>query len=299
MKISRSLGLLYAAAALALAGCGAGTFTHDPAYIPASAELRSFSKAGIGVLPIEDQRPPASQDSTGDHDGACILLGALYPNSAHVEHIESSNCGNLKFYDAASQAPGDQKSPLVFLRDDLVKEFSRANPLGPAKPVDTSDAAPFILKAVLKSSSIDQTYHCYTPLDTGWIFWLLGLPVNSWDFHLVMDLILSGPDGKPLWTRTIDAKSGGVSGMYYDTGPTGENNLIKIYGDLLAGEMAAASADLQSKLEAARPDVWRRANEFNAAAAARASAQAAAAQGEPAAATGTGAQPGQSAPWWK
>jgi hypothetical protein len=292
MKFTRSLPLLIAAAALAATGCGMGTFTHDPAYVPTSAEAKAFSTAGVGVLPIEDQRPPASQDPTGDHVGACILLGGLYPNSAHVEHFESANCGTLTSYDGGAQEQGDKKSPLVFLRDDLVKEFSRANVLGPARAIEPTESAPFTLKAVLKTSSVDASVHCYTPLDTTWIFWMLGLPFASYDFHLVMDLTLSGPDGKALWTRTIDAKSGGTTGWYYDTGVTGENNLIKIYGDLLSGQMAAASADLQSKLSNARPDVWRRAAEF------RAAAQASAGAAEPAAAPESGGQPsGQ--PWWK
>jgi len=290
----RALAFLYAAAALALTGCGAGTFTHDPAYLPSSGEMKSFSKAGVGVLPIEDERPPATQDSTGDHTAACIFLGGLYPNSAHVEHFESANCATLTSYDGYAQEQGDKKSPLVFLRDDLVKEFSSSNVLGPARPLEPTETAPFTLKAVLKSSAIDAHIVCLTPMDTTWIFWMLGVPYASYDFHLVMDLTLSGPDGKPLWTRTIDAKSGGVTSMYYDTGVTGENNLIKIYGDLLSSQMAAAAADLEAKLAAARPDVWRRAGEFSAAAAARA---ARAAPGEPASAGSPAAA--QAGPWWK
>src|SRR5437588_7417991 len=111
---------VFLAGVLTLTGCGMGTFTQDPPYIPTSAEMKAFSSAGVGVLPIEDERPPASKDSSGDHVAACIFLGGLYPNSAHVEHIESSTCATLTSYDAASQAQGEKKSPLIFLRDDLI-----------------------------------------------------------------------------------------------------------------------------------------------------------------------------------
>jgi hypothetical protein len=276
-------------------GCGAGHYTQD-AYQPASSALKPFTSAGVGVL-LEDQRPSAAQDTQGDHILACILAGFLAPTGAHFERYETSTSQALNAYNPAMRTEGSAHvSPADYLRDDLVKEFSASRLLGPAQAVDAPGAAPFTLKAVLKSTALDTQAYCYTPMDTTWLFWMMALPFAGYDFHLVMDLSLYGPDDhKPLWTRTLDAKSGGVTGWYYDTGVTDENSLPKIYGDLLAGEMAKATGELQTVLKGARPDLWRSADNFVAARAAR---QKAAADGENAV-PNPASSGGQPAPWWK
>lgn len=293
----RNLALILAAASLAATGCGIGTFSPEPTYTPVVPEMKPLSSAGVGVLPIDDERPPQSHDTQGNGSLGCIFLGGLagFP-SAHVEHIESTSCDTLTGYANQLQSPDGKGSPAYFLRADLIQELSKANILGPAKAVDRPDAAPFTVKAVLKSTALDASLYCFTPMDTTWIFWMLGVPFAGYDFHLTMDVSLYGPGGgKPLWTRTITAKSSGITSMYYDTGVTGENNLQKIYGDLLASQLADAAEDLQKTLRSERPELWRRAADF---ANAQAAAQASAAQGDNGAPAAPAAA-GSSAPWWK
>jgi hypothetical protein len=302
-----------------LTGCGVGEFTPNAVYRPVTSAAKPFGAYGLGVLPVEDQRPAPATDSNGGGGPifACILLGGIVPFiSAHVENWESGGSQVLNTYNPDMQrrqrgggAPFARKAmayqsyqgggaslePLAFIRQDLVKEFSHTRLLGPVQTVESPGATPFTLKASLKSSRVSARTYCYTPMDTTWIWWFLGLPFTTYTFDLKLDLELIGPDGtESLWTHSIDTEAKGTTDFYYATGPTGENNLEQIYDDLLAEAMSKASAELQSALADKKEDFWSRIGAGRPAAApeARGHRPEAAVETKPAAAAGE-------KPWWQ
>jgi hypothetical protein len=200
-----------------------------------------------------------------------------------------------------SQGGGGDLSPLSFIRQDLVKEFSHTRMLGPAQEVDGPGVMPFSLRATLKSSRISARTYCYTPVDTTWLWWFLGLPFTSYTFDLKLDLELLGPDGaQPLWSHSIDKEVKGTTNFYYATGPTGENNLEQIYDDLLAEAMSTASAELQTALSEKKADFWSKIS-AGAPAAARGSRKRhpAAESEEETESAPAAAAPGAQTPWWQ
>ena len=215
---------------------------------------------------------------------------------AHLEHLETGNSQVLNSYNPAMQrmqrGGGSALDPLSFIQQDLVKEFQHSNMLGPAHPVQNPGDAPFTLRATLKSNRLSARTYCYTPMDTTWIWWMLGLPFTTYQFDLKLDLALFGPDGAdPLWSTNINTSASGTTGFYYATGPTSENNLEQIYDDLLAGAMSNAVADLKTALQEKKSDFWSKI--------AQPEAPAPRGRGrEPQAAPAAGAD-SQGTPWWK
>jgi hypothetical protein len=296
LKIA-SLAIL--TAAVALAGCGAGQFSPSAVYRPASTSGKPFTGAGIGILPIEDQRPSSYSDSNGGGGPilACLLFGGPLPMiGAHLEHLESGSSQVLNAYNPAMQrmqrGGGGALDPLSFIQQDLIKEFQHSNMLGPAHPAQNPGDAPFTLRATLKSDRLSARTYCYTPMDTTWIWWMLGLPFTTYQFDLKLELALFGPEGsEPLWASSINNSASGTTNFYYATGPTSENNLEQIYDDLLSGAMSNSLADLRTALQEKRPDFWSKI--------AQPEAPAPRGRGrEPQAGPAAGAD-SQGTPWWK
>lgn len=268
--------------ALTLSGCAmfnAASGIRD--YEPANAPGRSFGPYSLGVLPVEDHRPPSETQGSAI---ICDFLSPFYPiGSETVTRPE----------DEYAKPAAGQPSPLApviwqsvtaeLAHDRLVERTFAVSPQGPdlyqvsffnqevpagtisfvKRPVGAKVEQPvqpqLLIKPTLMTEQVNRKLYCFIPFVGALMFPSLGAPFGK-EIHtlnLRLDLVAASDPSKTLWTYDIDESASGFVGFYYLTG-TAPNALDQDAHDLVAAGMRKAVPDLTDFLSHQTPSFWQK-----------------------------------------